>query len=58
MIAGTAFNFIGLVVAAMIWYEVQGATATAVGLILLVIGCMIYGIGTGTNLFIHKNSKA
>lgn len=44
-IVGTAFNFIGLIVAAMIWYEQQIATATAVGLILMVIGCMIFGIG-------------
>lgn len=42
---GTAFNFIGVIVAAMIWYEQQSATATAVGLILTVIGCMIFGIG-------------
>lgn len=44
-IVGSAFNFMGLIVAAMIWYEEQVATATAVGMILMVIGCMIYGIG-------------
>ncbi len=44
-IVGTAFNFIGVIVPAMIWYEQQIATATAVGLILMVIGCMIFGIG-------------
>lgn len=44
-IIGTAFNFVGIVVSAMIWYEEQVATATAVGTIFLIIGCMIYGIG-------------
>lgn len=44
-IVGTAFNFMGIIVAALVWYEEQVATATAVGLIFMVIGCMIYGIG-------------
>lgn len=44
-IVGTAFNIMGVVVAAMVWYEEQIATATAVGLILLIVGCMVYGIG-------------
>lgn len=44
-IVGTAFNFMGIIVAAMTWYEEQNVAATAVGLIFLVIGCMIYGIG-------------
>lgn len=44
-ITGTAFNIMGLIVAAMIWYEEQVATATAIGLILIIMGCMIYGIG-------------
>lgn len=44
-IAGTAFNFMGLIVAAMIWYEEQTATATAIGLIFMVMGCMIYAVG-------------
>ncbi len=44
-ITGTAFNCMGLILAAMIWYEEQTATATAIGLILYVIGCMLYGIG-------------
>lgn len=42
---GTAFNLMGMIVAAMIWYEEQVAAATAIGLIFLVIGCMVYGIG-------------
>ncbi len=44
-IAGTAFNFIGLIVSIMIWYEEQTATAIAIGLILIVMGCMIFSIG-------------
>ena len=44
-IVGTAFNIMGVVVAAMVWYEEQIATATAVGLILMIVGCMVYGIG-------------
>ncbi len=44
-IVGTAFNFMGIIVSAIIWYEEQVATATAIGLIFVVMGCMIYGIG-------------
>ena len=44
-ITGTAFNCMGLILAAMVWHEEQTATATAIGLILFVIGCMVYGIG-------------
>ena len=36
---------IGLIAAAMIWYERQTAAATAAGLILMVAGCVVYGIG-------------
>ena len=56
-IAGTAFNFIGLIAAAMIWYEEQTATATAIGLILMVMGCMIYAIGMAVS-DIQTKSKA
>ncbi len=44
-ITATAFHFLGLIIAAMVWYEEQTATATAIGLILTVMGVMIYGIG-------------
>ena len=43
--AGSALNLIGLIAAAMIWYERQTAAATAAGLILMVAGCVVYGIG-------------
>ena len=45
-IVATAINAFGLIVCAMIWYEQQTAIATLTGLILIVFGCMIYGIGT------------
>lgn len=44
-IAGTAFNVIGLAAACGIWYEQQTATAILIGLILMAMGCMIFGIG-------------
>lgn len=44
-IAATGFHFFGLIFAAMVWYERQTAVSVAIGLILMVAGCMIYGIG-------------
>lgn len=44
-IVGTAFNMIGVVISAMVWYEEQNVAASFVGILLLIIGCMIYGIG-------------
>ena len=44
-VAGTAFNLIGIIASAMIWYNKQNASAIAIGVIFIVIGCMIYGIG-------------
>lgn len=44
-IVGTAFNFIGLIVAIMIWYEKQVAYSVAVGLIIMAIGCMSFALG-------------
>lgn len=43
--AATALNFIGLILASAIWYELQTAAALAAGLIFMVLGCMIYGVG-------------
>ncbi|WP_048600788.1 helix-turn-helix domain-containing protein [Rubeoparvulum massiliense] len=51
---GTAFNFIGLVVAIMIWEDKQTPTAVAVGFILMAIGCMIFVIG---QIIGEKDSK-
>ena len=44
-ICGTSMNFIGLIIAIMIWIEEQSSTAVAIGLILMAIGCMIFAIG-------------
>lgn len=44
-VTATAFNFIGLVVSAVVWYEEQSAVALAIGLIFMAMGCMIFGIG-------------
>lgn len=35
----------GLLAAAMLWYEKQTAIATAIGLLLMVMGCVVYAIG-------------
>ena len=44
-IVGTALNFIGLIVAIMIWHEEQVASAVAVGLIIMAVGSMSYAVG-------------
>ena len=41
----TAFNFIGLIMAAAIWYEEQVVMATGVGLIIMTVGCVVFGVG-------------
>lgn len=48
---GTLLNFIGLIVAIMIWKEEQTPISVAVGLILMAVGIMIFVIGQ----FIGKN---
>lgn len=48
---GTAFNFIGLVIAVIIWIEEQTPVSVAVGFIFFAFGCMIHAIGQ----FIGKN---
>ena len=42
-LAGTAINFIGLVVAIMIWVEEQTLGSVAVGLIIMAVGCLSFG---------------
>ena len=50
-LAGTVINFIGLVVAIMIWVEEQTLGSVAVGLIIMAVGCLSFGVGQyiGTN---------
>lgn len=42
---GTALNLIGVIIAFMLWYEKQVTVVISVGVILIVVGCMVYGIG-------------
>ena len=44
-IAGTAFNFIGLISSIILWLEVKKAVIIALGLIFIIMGCMIYAVG-------------
>lgn len=44
-IIGTAINFIGLIIAIMIWYEKREPAAVAVGLIFIAVGCVSFAIG-------------
>lgn len=48
---GTAFNFIGLVIAVIIWIEKQTPVSVTVGFVFFAFGCMIHAIGQ----FIGKN---
>jgi len=41
----TALNFIGLIVSCAIWYEEQVPMATVIGLIIMTVGCMVFGVG-------------
>lgn len=45
VIVATALNFIGLIIACAVWYERQVSTAIVVGLVLMAIGSMVFGIG-------------
>ena len=45
VMAATILNFIGLIVAAAIWYEKQMPMALVIGLIFMALGCMIFGVG-------------
>lgn len=44
-IVGTALNFIGLIVAIMIWHEEQVTSSVAGGLIMMAIGIMSFALG-------------
>jgi len=45
VLIATAFNFIGLLVAIGLWYETQEPLALVAGLILMTVGCVMFGIG-------------
>lgn len=52
-VIGTALNFIGLVVAIMIWKEEQTPLSVAAGLIIMAVGCILFVIGQ----FVGENQK-
>ncbi|MDD2592579.1 MAG: helix-turn-helix transcriptional regulator [Erysipelotrichaceae bacterium] len=54
---GTLFNFIGLVLAIVIWITEQTPVSVAVGLILIAFGCVINYIGKFIGLDRHKSNK-
>lgn len=45
----TALNFIGLLLAAALWYEQQSAMSLVAGLVFMVLGCMIACVGMVTS---------
>ena len=44
-IVSTALNLFGLIVTAMVWYEEQTIISMTIGLFIMILGCVIYGIG-------------
>nr|WP_139652071.1 helix-turn-helix transcriptional regulator [Raoultibacter phocaeensis] len=44
-IVGTVLNFVGVVIAAALWYEQQQPMALVVGLVFMALGCMVFGVG-------------
>lgn len=44
-VIGTGSIVVGLIVAVMLWHEKQTAIATAVGLVPMVMGCVLFAIG-------------
>ena len=52
-VIGTAFNFIGLVLAIAIWIAKRIPLSVAIGVIIMAVGCMIFSIGQ----FIGDNKK-
>lgn len=45
LIIATALNFIGLILAWVIWYEKQIAVAFIGGFVCMAVGCMVFGLG-------------
>lgn len=44
-LGATALNFIGLICAVTMWIEKREPIATATGIIIMAIGCLVFGIG-------------
>lgn len=45
VIVATVLIFIGLIVACAVWYEQQHAMAIGIGLVIMALGCMVFGVG-------------
>lgn len=58
-IIATAVNFIGLILAIMMWYEQQNTIATTLGIIIMAVGCTFFAIGQimGSKITIAKSRK-
>ena len=57
MSIATALNFIGLIMSAAIWYEQQVVMATVIGLIIIAVGCVVFGIGQAVSTQNVEKSK-
>ena len=55
--AATFFNFIGLVIACAVWYEEQVAMAVVIGLVLMAMGCMVFGVGFSNSTSNREKAK-
>ena len=55
VVVATVAIFVGLIVACAAWYEYQVALAIVGGLIIMAVGCMMFGIGF---FFSTENTKA
>lgn len=44
-ISGTGTNFIGIVIAIMLWLSLQTVAAVAAGLVVMTMGCMLFAMG-------------
>jgi transcriptional regulator with XRE-family HTH domain len=54
----TALNFIGLIMSWAVWYEDQNIMALCIGLILMAVGCVTFGIGQSvSNLNVYKGKR-
>lgn len=56
-LCATAINFIGLIVAIVIWIEKQIPSAVAIGLIFMIFGCVMFTIGQTIGKNKHNTLK-
>lgn len=57
-IVATALNFIGLIVSAAVWSQLQQPMALVTGLVFMALGCMVFAIGTlNSNESTRKDAK-